>query len=153
MTTIEERSAYLKNPYFEKPIYGDFSTFYVTIAVCSVFCLVIFVLNLVLGCCSKHRQYWQDRYTGMAIIKLKAKHPIIMYITILKNMLSILFVFIGNRWIVSLWTATPHQNPPLDLTELEGVSSFQPVSVRSTSIFYFQKYAELTCNFLLPFLG
>lgn len=38
---------------------------------------------------------------------------------------------IGNRWIVSLWTATPHQNPPLDLTELEDVSSFYPKSVSS----------------------
>lgn len=78
MTTIEERSAYLKNPYFEKHIYGDFSTFYVTIAVCSVFCLVIFVLNLVLGCCSKYRQYWQDRYTGMATNQTKSKTSYIL---------------------------------------------------------------------------
>ncbi|XP_012263403.1 uncharacterized protein LOC105690293 [Athalia rosae] len=26
----------------------------------------------------------------------------------------------GNRWIQSLWTNTPHKNPPLDLTELEA---------------------------------
>lgn len=44
---------------------------------------------------------------------------------------------------MSLWTATPHQNPPLDLTELEGVSSFQPVSVRLSSIFCFGKYANM----------
>lgn len=35
----------------------------------------------------------------------------------------------GNRWIVSLWTATPHKQPPLDLTELEDVRSFQPINV------------------------
>ncbi|XP_055321619.1 uncharacterized protein LOC129577870 [Sitodiplosis mosellana] len=97
MTTIEERSEYLRNPFFTKPLYGDFSPFYKTIAVCSVLLAIIFIINIVLGCCSKHRQYWQDRHTG-------------------------------NRWIVSLWTATPHQNPPLDLTELEDVSSFYPKS-------------------------
>lgn len=64
MTTIEERSEYLKNPFLGRPIYGDFSPFYTTIAVCSVFCAVVFILNIVIGCCSKHKQYWQDRHTG-----------------------------------------------------------------------------------------
>lgn len=64
MTTIEERSEYLKNPYLGKPLYGDFGPFYKTIAVCSVFCAIIFILNIVIGCCSKHKQYWQDRHTG-----------------------------------------------------------------------------------------
>ncbi|XP_014210537.1 uncharacterized protein LOC106640870 [Copidosoma floridanum] len=26
----------------------------------------------------------------------------------------------GNRWINTIWTATPQNNPPLDLSELEG---------------------------------
>ena len=26
----------------------------------------------------------------------------------------------GNRLLVSLWTATPHNNPPLDLSEIES---------------------------------
>lgn len=98
MTTIEERSEYLNNPFFTKHLYGDWSPFYRTIAVCSLFCAIIFILNLVIGCCSKYREYWQDRHTG-------------------------------NRWIVSLWTATPHKNPPLDLTELEEVGPFYPKSV------------------------
>lgn len=25
----------------------------------------------------------------------------------------------GNRWILPIWTKTPHQQPPLDYTELE----------------------------------
>ncbi|XP_022190900.2 uncharacterized protein LOC111049190 [Nilaparvata lugens] len=25
----------------------------------------------------------------------------------------------GNRWLIPVWTKTPHQQPPLDLTELE----------------------------------
>lgn len=33
----------------------------------------------------------------------------------------------GNRYIVSLWTATPHQQPPLDLTELQEVIPRQQV--------------------------
>lgn len=28
-------------------------------------------------------------------------------------------IFLGNRWIQSLWTVSPHNNPPLDLSELE----------------------------------
>lgn len=32
----------------------------------------------------------------------------------------------GNRWIVSLWTATPHKQPALDYTELEYVTSSRP---------------------------
>ncbi|XP_026480555.1 uncharacterized protein LOC113387011 [Ctenocephalides felis] len=26
----------------------------------------------------------------------------------------------GNRWLVSIWSATPHKQPPLDYTELEA---------------------------------
>lgn len=29
-------------------------------------------------------------------------------------------MFTGNRWIVSIWSATPHKQPPLDFTELES---------------------------------
>lgn len=35
------------------------------------------------------------------------------------------FPFAGNRWIVSIWSATPHKQPPLDFTELEA--NYQPV--------------------------
>lgn len=44
---------------------------------------------------------------------------------------------------MSLWTATPHQNPPLDLTELEGVSSFQPVPVSVHPLSYLPAIATL----------
>lgn len=98
MTTIEERSAYLNNPFLTQPIYGNYSPFYVTIGVCATILAVIFVLNIVLGCCSRHKGYWQDRHTG-------------------------------NRWLVSIWSATPHQQPPLDLTELKDASVFQPFRV------------------------
>jgi hypothetical protein len=95
--SYEQREAFLKNPFYVKQTFGDFSTFYITIAVCTVLALFLFVLNIVFGCCSKHREYWQDRHTG-------------------------------NRWIVSLWTTTPHLQPPLDLTELKDVKSFLPPS-------------------------
>jgi len=97
MTTIEERSEYLKNPFFEKHIYGDWSPFYKTITVCMVFIVVLLVLNLLFGCASKYKEYWQDRNTG-------------------------------NRWIGTIWTATPTNQFPLDLTELEDVRSFQPIN-------------------------
>ncbi|EDV50495.1 uncharacterized protein LOC6544486 isoform X1 [Drosophila erecta] len=95
MSTIEEeRKAYEKNPYFTGHIYGNFSPFYVTIAICTVVLGSIIILNIILGCCSKHRKYWQDRHTG-------------------------------NRWLVSIWSATPHNQPPLDFTELKDASYFQ----------------------------
>lgn len=64
MTTIEERTAYLNNPFLTKPLFGDFSAFYVTIAICTVICIILIALNIVLGCCSPYKQYWQDRHTG-----------------------------------------------------------------------------------------
>ncbi|KAH8397546.1 hypothetical protein KR222_009109 [Zaprionus bogoriensis] len=94
MSTIEdERKAYIKNPYFTGPIYGSYTPFYVTIAICTVVLGSIIILNIILGCCSKHRKYWQDRHTG-------------------------------NRWLVSIWSSTPHKQPPLDFTELKDASYF-----------------------------
>lgn len=82
-----ERKAYLQSPYFKKHEYGDFTPFYVTVAICTILAFILFVINVVLGCCSRYSEYWNDRHTG-------------------------------NRWIVSLWTSTPHKQPPLDLKEL-----------------------------------
>lgn len=30
-------------------------------------------------------------------------------------------LFLGNRWIISLWTSTPHNQPSLDYTELQDI--------------------------------
>uniref|UniRef100_A0A2M4AQQ3 Uncharacterized protein n=1 Tax=Anopheles triannulatus TaxID=58253 RepID=A0A2M4AQQ3_9DIPT len=95
MSTIEERTAYLDNPYFKGHIYGNFNPFYVTIAVCTFFGVFIILLNVFCCCCSKYKSYWQDRNTG-------------------------------NLWLVSIWSGTPHKQPPLDLTELKPASYFQP---------------------------
>lgn len=104
MVTIEEREAYLRNPFFkeEDRIKGDFTPFYITIAACTLLALFLFVLNLICGCCSKYREYWNDRHTG-------------------------------NRWLVTIFTTSPHKSPPLDLEELANVKidypkSFYPVS-------------------------
>ncbi|CAK1588514.1 unnamed protein product [Parnassius mnemosyne] len=72
---------------------GDFTPFYITIAICSVVLGFLLILNIVC-CCSRYSDYWLDRHTG-------------------------------NRWIVSIWSATPHKQPPLDFTELE--SQYHPV--------------------------
>lgn len=64
MSTIEERTAYLDNPFFKKPIYGDYTAFYVTITACTIFGIFLCAINLIFGCCSKHKHYWSDRYTG-----------------------------------------------------------------------------------------
>lgn len=31
-----------------------------------------------------------------------------------------IFIISGNRWVISLWSSTPHNQPPLDLSELES---------------------------------
>ncbi|CRK95863.1 CLUMA_CG009310, isoform A [Clunio marinus] len=95
MTTVDERSQYLNNRFWKGHIYENFTYFYVTIAICAFFGLFLFGLNLICGLCSKHKHYWNDRFTG-------------------------------NRWIVSLWTATAHKQPPLDLSELENVKIDYP---------------------------
>lgn len=117
MSTIEEREEYLQNPFLTKPLYGDFSTFYITITVCTIFGIFLFALNLICGICSKHKSYWNDRFTGEFITT--KNYSVEVY---LHNILKCA----GNRWIVSLWTATPHKLPPLDLTELEDIEIEYP---------------------------
>ncbi|XP_063374207.1 uncharacterized protein LOC134661897 [Cydia amplana] len=79
---------------------GDFTPFYIGIAISCVILGLILILNVVC-CCSRFSDYWLDRHTG-------------------------------NRWIVSIWSTTPHKQPPLDLTELEShyqsVNYIQPYS-------------------------
>lgn len=41
-------------------------------------------------------------------------------------MLLIKNVMLGNRWIVALYTATAHKQPPLDLSELQDVEIEYP---------------------------
>jgi len=101
MTTIEERGAYLNNPFNSKPLFGDYSSFYITIAICTVLFTFLVAINVIIGCCSRHKYYWQDRHTG-------------------------------NRWLVSIWSATPHKQPPLDFTELQEVASFQTQPLEQT---------------------
>ncbi|XP_066597105.1 uncharacterized protein wrm1 isoform X2 [Prorops nasuta] len=63
MSILEERDEYLKNPYFTKHEYGDYTPFYVAITICSVIGGFLFILNIAF-CCSRHRSYWQNRHTG-----------------------------------------------------------------------------------------
>ncbi|KAL5291441.1 hypothetical protein ACFFRR_010690 [Megaselia abdita] len=99
MSTIDEREYYKNNPYFTGHIYGNFSPFYATIAVCTVIGVFVLLLNIICTCCSKYKHYWTDRHTG-------------------------------NRWLVSIWSATPHKQPPLDYTELEVVSKNRPITTQ-----------------------
>ncbi|XP_041987580.1 uncharacterized protein LOC121739279 [Aricia agestis] len=45
----------------------------------------------------------------------------------------------GNRWLVSVWTATPHKQPPLDLTELES----QVTHVQYVHPYHSEQYQEV----------
>lgn len=70
MSILDERDEYLKNPFFTKREYGDFTPFYITITVCSVIGFILFGLNIVFCWCSPWRSYWQNRHTGECIIEL-----------------------------------------------------------------------------------
>uniref|UniRef100_A0A336LSN1 CSON003220 protein n=1 Tax=Culicoides sonorensis TaxID=179676 RepID=A0A336LSN1_CULSO len=100
MSTVEERLAYLNNPIKTPPLIGDYTPFYVTIAICTVFGAFLIALNVICACCSKNKDYWQDKHTG-------------------------------NRWIWfgPFWTATPHEQPPCDLSELKDAIIYDAYDV------------------------
>lgn len=52
------------NPYNTQRLPGDYSPFYITIAVCTVVFAVILILNIVCCCSEKYKKYWQDPHTG-----------------------------------------------------------------------------------------
>lgn len=83
-----------------------------------ILCKKFTAINIIIGCCSRHKYYWQDRHTG-------------------------------NRWLVSIWSATPHNQPPLDFTELQDVSSFQTPQVKFTVylIVLCNKHISVFCSF------
>lgn len=43
---------------------GDFTPFYIAIAIASVIFAVLLILNLTFCCCSEHSDYWQSPHTG-----------------------------------------------------------------------------------------
>ncbi|PSN57894.1 hypothetical protein C0J52_00217 [Blattella germanica] len=102
-----------KAPYeYKEKIFGDFTAFYVTITICTVLGGFLFLLNIVLCCCSRYKHYWQDSNTG-------------------------------NRWILPIWTKTPHKQPPLDYSELENCPVPPPQQVFDTADAPLE-YIELT---------
>ncbi|XP_045510085.1 uncharacterized protein LOC123705382 [Colias croceus] len=93
---------------------GDFTPFYITIAICSVILGSIIILNFV--CCgSRYSDYWLDRHTG-------------------------------NRWIVSIWSATPHKQPPLDIVELDTISIKADLNTYPQAYEVIQKHFEVAAS-------
>lgn len=95
MTTVDERLEYLNNPIKVPPLIGDYTPFYVTIAIFTIFGTFLILLNAICMCCSRNKEYWIDKHTG-------------------------------NRWLFfgPVWTSTPHEQPPLDLSELKDKKIF-----------------------------
>lgn len=92
MSTVEEREEYLYNPlrYLTPKLHGDYTPFYVTITIFTLFGLFLILLNSICGCCSENKWYWCGKYTGNK------------------------WLFFGP-----IWTATPRHHPPADLSELK----------------------------------
>lgn len=55
---------YMKNPLYKDREFGDFTAFYVTVSICTIFALILFVINIFFCWCSEHRHYWIDSNTG-----------------------------------------------------------------------------------------
>lgn len=114
MSSADQRPYFI----FENPEY-NFEKFHIVIAICTVIGAILFILNIALGCCSRYSEYWNDAHTGKTYF---------VFVCVLEQVF--LKFCLGNRWIVSLWTATPHRQPPLDYTEL------QTISVPQTQVVY-----------------
>ena len=67
-TQLKDQDQYQYNAQTDKYQHvGDFTPFYIVIAICSIIGFSLFILNIALGCCSKYSEYWQDRHTGKYI--------------------------------------------------------------------------------------
>lgn len=53
-----------ENPYNTQRLVGDFTPFYITIAICTVFFAIILILNIICCCSERYKSYWQDPHTG-----------------------------------------------------------------------------------------
>lgn len=100
MSTVEERLAYLNNPIKTPPLIGDYTPFYVTIAICTIFGAFLIAINVICACCSKNKEYWKERHTGNRWI-----------------------------WFGPFWTSTPHEQPPCDLSELKDAIIYDAYDV------------------------
>ncbi|XP_014246818.1 uncharacterized protein LOC106665117 [Cimex lectularius] len=61
----EDRNAFMKNPLYKTHReFGDFTAFYITITICTIFGFGVFLLNIFFCWCSKHKDYWRDSNTG-----------------------------------------------------------------------------------------
>lgn len=123
----DDPNEYMRNPFFVKNTAGDFTPFYTAIGICTVLGVALILLNIFFCCCSKHKHYWQDSNTGS-----KYFHHIFHCALTVHNGCVFLFIpfflshvwnlcvfWIGNRWILPIWSKTPHLQPPLDYTELD----------------------------------
>lgn len=64
-SVFDDRTAYLRSPYYTKEKTGDYTPFYIAVTICSILGVSIFLLNIILGCCSRYSGYWNSRHTGM----------------------------------------------------------------------------------------
>uniref|UniRef100_A0A1B6DF05 Uncharacterized protein n=2 Tax=Clastoptera arizonana TaxID=38151 RepID=A0A1B6DF05_9HEMI len=61
---LEDPNEFKKNPLYKDREFGDFTAFYITISICSLFAIILFVFNIFFCWCSKYRDYWVDSNTG-----------------------------------------------------------------------------------------
>lgn len=53
-----------ENPFNTHRLVGDFTPFYITIAVCTIVFAIILILNIACCCSERYKSYWQDPHTG-----------------------------------------------------------------------------------------
>nr|CAD7398117.1 unnamed protein product [Timema poppensis] len=135
MSFLDDPNEYLKNPYAQEKEYGDFTAFYITITICTVFGAFLFLLNVIFCCCSRYKEYWQDSNTGndnvIIIMAYNYLMKLSLFITLNKR-----YSVLGNRWLIPIWTKTPNKQPPLDYTELENNAIIQHLQQQQLEPYY-----------------
>ncbi len=60
-----EGPEYDYNPnYNQERLHSDYTGFYLGISLCLAVAILLLALNVLLGCCSPWRSYWNNRNTG-----------------------------------------------------------------------------------------
>lgn len=76
MSVLDNPIDYSNHTLFQKREFGDFTAFYVTISICTILGGLLFLLNIVLCCCSKYKHYWKDTNTGnLWLVSIWTKPP------------------------------------------------------------------------------
>ena len=54
--------------YNQELIHSDYSHFYAGIGICALIAILLLIFNLIFGCCSPWKNYWNNKNTGNKLV-------------------------------------------------------------------------------------